>query len=134
MEKNTPLNMINILKNPAVKIGLIAVASALLLGAGYFGLRKFLADRQRMMAFSSYRPRLETAPRNSREVRTYTQKELDEMRKKGTLPSNLKQPYVPPAATTAGQDAVQRSLKTLDEINRINEMNRRLQEQQQRRQ
>lgn len=61
---------------------------------------------------------------------TYTQKELEEARKSGKMAPGMPQPYT--STNAAGDAAVQRSMRTLEEINRINEMNRRMTEQQQR--
>ena len=108
-------------------IGLAVISAAYFLG------RKFLRDRESAMNFE---PRVvrqiqrQVGPQTT--TRTYTAQELEEARKKGKLPTGMNQAYTPPNAS--GDAAVQRSLKTLDEINRINEMNRRLTEQQQRNQ
>lgn len=104
---------------------------------GSYGVtKKFLMDRVRLSVTSLRgtaikRQTLPTPNQPSRTERTYTQKELEEARKKGKLPPEMRQPYMPPA-NTAANDAVQRSLRTIEEINRINEMNQRLMDQQRR--
>ena len=110
----------------------LAVAGAL--GGGYVVFQKVLADRQAAMNYNAPRARPPEQPGEGREVKTYTAEELEKLRKEGKMPREL-QGHTPPANPTAQSDAaVQRTLRTLDEINRINEMNRRLMEQQQRNQ
>lgn len=102
-----------------------------LLGGGFWLVKKLLQDREAVL---SYIPPNRAIPLHNsgqpqREVVTYTEKDLEEMRKKGITPPGVKQPS---QAVTNNEAAVQRSLKTLEEVNRINEMNRRIQEQQER--
>src|SRR5947207_152120 len=93
---------------------LLAVGTSLILlvGSIYLLVRKFLRDRESAMGFE---PRVvrqiqrQTGPQTT--TRTYTEKDLEEARKKGKLPAGMNQPYTPPNA--AGDAAVQRSLKTL---------------------
>jgi hypothetical protein len=93
--------------------------------------KKLQRDREAAMSYTPPAPvTRETRP--VRETHTYTAEELAEARKTGRPLPGARQPSMPPSAVNPGNDAVQRSLRTLDEINRINEMNRRLQEQQQR--
>ena len=107
-----------------------AVLGASFVTGGYWLVHKFLTDRDKIL-LSAFRPRVTATPKaGERETKRYTQKELEEARKKGELPPGLRNPpYQPPVQS---QDAVQRSLRTVEEINRINEMNRRMMEQQQR--
>ncbi len=103
-----------------------------LIGTGvYFLIRKYNRDVRNAMNFEPPVQRVisQTGPQTT--TRTYTEKDLEEARKKGKLPPGAL-PSNP--ATAAGDAAVQRSLRTLEEINRINETNRRLIEQQQRQQ
>ena len=108
----------------------LAGGLVLVLVTGYFLLARFLHDRETALGFDRMRPEFNRAGKNQR---TYTAKELEDAQKKGLLPKNqpFTQPYQPPN-TTNNDAAVQRSLRTIEEINRINEMNRRLQEEQQR--
>lgn len=109
------------------------VATGLTAGS-YLLLDRFLRDRQAVLTRHSLPPRpVYDRPnvQNGRQVKTYSAKELEEARQKGRLPSGSQQ-NLPSQSNLAQQDAVQRSLRTLDEINRINQMNQRLLEQQQR--
>jgi LPS O-antigen subunit length determinant protein (WzzB/FepE family) len=123
-------------QKPAKKIAwilLLGVIGLGLISAGFVLLNKFEKDRMSAMNFEPQkmtpRPNL---PSNQPVTRTYTKEEIEEARKSGKpLPGLPKNQVMP---NTTGEDAVQRSLRTLDEINRINEMNRRLLEQQQRQQ
>ncbi|MCB4757317.1 MAG: hypothetical protein LHV69_09885 [Elusimicrobia bacterium] len=117
-----------------LKLLLVPVIFSIVLTFAYFTMKKFLRDRQAVEGYGLMRrPFSQERPAaGQKEVRTYTQKELEEARRKGQLPGGVRQPYLPPPTTTAGEAAVQRSLRTLEEINKINEMNRRLQEQQRR--
>lgn len=110
------------------------LSGSVLVGA-YFGVKNFLDDRQAILSHKPVPPRpildrVET--RDGKQVKTYTAKELEELRKKGQLPPGVAQPYVPNQANMANEAAVQRSLRTIEEINKINRMNQQLAEQQQR--
>ena len=114
-----------------IAIGSMAAVVALLLMGGYFALKKFLTDR--LMA-ENYRQRPDFTRRlitkNGQTTRTYTQKELETMRRTGKTPPNM--PVLPPQGPSSSDAAIQRTLRTLDEINRINQMNQKLMEEQQR--
>jgi hypothetical protein len=118
--------------NKRVFIGVVLALAAV--GAGsYFMIKKLQKDREAALSFippSQPRP-IAMPPSQKRETVTYTQKDLEEMRKKGTVPPGVAQPPAQMPQNT-GEAAVQRSLRTIDEVNRINEMNRRIQEQQER--
>ena len=93
-------------------------------------LNKFLKDREAARHFSprsNFRPQQIQTPNS--ETREYTAEEIEKARKEAKLPPGLKLPPQPPQVNT--HDEVQRSLKTIQEINKINEMNRRLMQQQQ---
>jgi hypothetical protein len=113
----------------------LAVIGAAILAVGlliYGASWKFSHDRESAMNFQPHETRVRVERSTSQPVtHSYSAKEIEEARKSGkklpgmnTLPPNL--------PNNSGEEAVQRSLRTLDEINRINEMNRRLIEQQQR--
>ena len=106
-----------------------------LTAGGYVLFRQFLKDRQQALGYEDRPAEARTWDQErrmpeDRTVRTMTPKQLEEARRKGTIPQNYVPP--PPQNTTANDAAIQRTLRTIEEINRINEMNRRLQEQQQR--
>jgi hypothetical protein len=109
----------------------LSLSLGILLLLAQFVLKKFKIDKQSAMNFEK-RP-VETRIETTQPVtRTYSQKDIEEARKRGQkLPGVYTPPTLPNAA---GDAAVQQSLRTLEEINRINEMNRRLNEQQQRQQ
>jgi hypothetical protein len=121
------------MRNRLVFIGVLAGLAAAV-AAGYFLVRKLQKDREAVLSYiPPDRPQpLQNSGLPKRETVTYTEKDLEEMRKKGVPAPGVKPPIGPPAAGTSGEAAVQRSLKTLEEVNRINEMNRRIQEQQER--
>src|SRR4051812_35250193 len=108
----------------AVYYAVLAGFLALVTTAAYYALARFLRDRQTVMSELN-RPTVETRTRSG------TQRETPAERARRVAQSG-QQPGGGPAAAAAGEAAIQRQLKTLDEINRINEMNRRLQEQQRR--
>jgi hypothetical protein len=109
-----------------------AVAGGMILG-GYLVTKKFLRDRAMAMNYrrdwDGFQNRVNDFSTH-REVKTYTQKDLEEARKNGKRLPTSHQPPTPP--TNPSDAAVQRSLRTLEEINRINELNQRLLDQQQR--
>ncbi len=114
---------------------LISVVVAGFLGGVYLLSRQILDDRKVAMAFQEKPLELpafgkeERLP-DGRTIRTYTSKDLEEAKKRGKgsgLDATRPDPF-----PTANDAAVQRSLRTIEEINRINEMNRRVAEQQQR--
>ncbi len=110
----------------------VTVAAVSVAAGGYFLFRKFERDRASAMNFREMPPPnlAERTTTDGRATKTYTQKDIEEARRKGQrLPG---QPYTPPQSTTANDAAIQRQLQTLQEINRINELNQRLQDQQQR--
>ncbi len=109
----------------------VGIASALTLTAGYFLFAKFLDDRARAQGFNRPMVRSPQALHDGRQEKVYTAEEIEEARRKGQLPPTATAPNIP-QPNAAHNAAVQRSLRTLEEINRLNEMNRRLQEQQQR--
>jgi len=117
-----------------LRIGALALGATALLLIAYGASRKFIHDRESAMNFQPHQIHTQVERESGKPVtRTYTQKEIEDARKQGKkLPGLTNLP--PNLPNQAGQDAVQRSLRTLDEINRINEMNRRLMEQQQRNQ
>ena len=118
------------MKKP-LKIGLITGLVLVASGAGaYWFVQRARADRQAVMAFQGLpTPRPATPTTSTRTVKNYTPEEIEEARKNGkTLPDMQNSP----AQSNAMNDAVQRNLRTLEEINRINQMNQRLMEQQDR--
>jgi hypothetical protein len=120
------------MKNRLVLIGvLVAVAGAV--AGGYFLVRKLQKDREAVLSYiPPTRPQpVQTNPTQKRETVTYTEKDLEAMRKKGITPPGVAQP-AGQMPQNSGEAAVQRSLRTIEEVNRINEMNRRIQEQQER--
>lgn len=111
---------------------LLLIIICAVVAAVYVATRKFEHDRTSAMTSPSHT--FQTREESSRPqtvTRTYTQKEIEDARKNGK-----KLPGLAPTNLPGGQAdaAVQQSMRTLDEINRINEMNRRLIEQQQRQQ
>jgi len=75
---------------------------------------------------------LRRTPSSKEPVRkVYTQKELEEARRRGDIPKTMAQPYIPPAQNP-NDAAIQRTMRTIDEINRMNQMNQRLMDQQRR--
>jgi len=128
MEKNRYNPLMNMRKK-VVFFTLLAWVLALSLWGVYIGFQKFLKDRQGTANFTPPKTTIRRQTPQGTQVQRYTPEELEKARKEGTLPPGLKQP---PPPTNHANDAVQRSLKTIQEINRINEMNRRLMEQQQR--
>ena len=98
-----------------------AVSTALVTGS-YLVLQRFLEDRQSAIS---------TPRRESLSASTHRQPGTGEKNSQG---KNVQRPAGLPGQTAAdaGQAAIQRQLKTLQEINNINEMNRRLMEQQRR--
>jgi hypothetical protein len=111
-----------------VVLGVLAVA----LGAGFWLYQKLQSDREAVLSYiPPNRPvRVQDSRTPQRQTVTYTEKDLEEMRKRGLNPQNVRPFGAPPAPPPSNEAAVQRSLKTLEEVNRINEMNRRIQEQQ----
>lgn len=113
-------------------LGIFAIVATAITSTAYFTMKTFLEDREGLLLQDEtpLRPQNEAQP-NRNETKTYTAEELEEMRKQGKLPVG----YQPPTQNQmiqANEAAVQRSLKTLEEINRINQMNQQLMEQQQR--
>jgi hypothetical protein len=100
-----------------------AVSTGLVTGA-YLFLERFFQDRQSAL-FSPHPRESENVQR--RENRNGSQSTT-------TTGKNGKRPNELPGQTAAeaGQAAIQQQLKTLQDINNINEMNRRLMEQQRR--
>ena len=111
---------------------LLTIACLILAGAVYLGLKKFRQDRDKARSFEprALRP-LSPAPQPQQTTHTYTREELEEARRKGVAVPGAKAPALPPPGSPA-QAAAEQSQRTVQEINRINEMNRRLMEQQQR--
>jgi hypothetical protein len=117
------------------KIILFSIIFLTILACSTFMVKKIKRDRQTAMnykppVFNPVSSRTTTGPASH--TKTYTKEELDEMRKKGKSPEGIKQPYTPPQPNTANDAAVQRSLRTIEEINKINDMNQRLLDQQRR--
>lgn len=112
-------------------IAAFAAVACLLVWGSYLLVGRFLSDRSATALYDEPRP---PAPRRQAPVTTeYTLDDLEAARKKGELPRGMVPPAQPvPPPHTSGHEAIQRSLRTVEEINRINEMNRRLMEQQQR--
>lgn len=111
----------------------VAVGLVVVIAGVYLGTWKFFQDREAMRGYKDPLERQVERRRQEQPVtttRTYTAKELEEARKTGKLPKNMQTAPGPNQAAIANEAAVQRTLRTLDEINRVNEMNRRLQEQQ----
>ncbi|MFN0118093.1 MAG: hypothetical protein ACKVQC_07380 [Elusimicrobiota bacterium] len=119
------------MKPKLVFFSILSVAILSLTIGSYFLFKKILKDRQLAAQFNM--PISRNIPINgNRQVTTYTAEDLEKMRKEGKLPQNaVPQPYIPPNNYQSQNDAaVQRSLRTLEEINRTNELNQRLMEQQ----
>ena len=109
----------------------VSLFGILLIFGSYMFLKKFLSDRQRVSGFSTRPNRVRhTVKGPNQNSKTYTPEELEKARENGTLPPGMKQMPLPP--TQLPTDHIQRSMRTLDEINRINRMNQQLMEQQQR--
>lgn len=102
---------------------LTAALSLVTLGA-YALLAKFLGDRQTAMS-DTRRPTREQIAR--RELRRRGAVDAAQAQRPGAAGQPVQR-----SPADAGQAAIQRQLRTLEEINRVNEMNRRLMEQQQR--
>jgi hypothetical protein len=105
-----------------------------LVGGAYLLVKRFQRDRQEALGFrpADDRHPFETGTTSDgKTTHTYTTEELEEARRTGKLPKSA-DPKGVSSAEAANQAAVQRSLKTIEEINRINAMNQRLIEQQQR--
>lgn len=115
--------------------GLISLLVLGILAGGSFWLvSKVRRDRLSVMNYAPMNHtvvRRETQTPNGRDVKTYTAEELEKARKEGKLPKGMQQ-IQPPSAAQANDAAVQRSLRTIEEINRVNALNQRLMEQQQR--
>ncbi len=109
------------MKNRVISFAAFAAVLAALTYGAYKLTERFLADRQQAIARVS---------RSERVERTAT---ASPVRKpvNGTVPAPITAP-AGSAATASGEAAIQRQLKTLQEINRLNEMNRQLMDQQQR--
>lgn len=107
----------------AAALAAFALISASVVTGAYLFVQKFLTDRQSAM-FEPEKPKPTVARRETR-----TSGPGNAATKNGTRPAGGPPPQT---ATEVGQAAIQRQLQTLDEINKINEMNRRLMEQQQR--
>lgn len=118
------------MKKCAQRITVITLIMVTLTTAAYVLAKKFFHDRTQALLGNQPPITRKFINNSGTTTRTYTQKEIDEARKKGTPPVDIKQPYMPPTQT--GDEAVQRSLKTIEEINKINEMNQRLIDQQRR--
>jgi hypothetical protein len=106
-----------------------------LTAGGYFLTKRFIAERQALLMpmTRAQRPGGFVSPRRPvTQTRTYTREEIEKARKEGKSLPGLTQPGAVPAANTAGEAAVQRSLRTLDEINKINQLNQGLLVQKQR--
>src|SRR5436853_4638597 len=104
----------------ALPIFVFAVVATSLVTGVYLATRQFLKDRQSAIADHPLTPGA-----TARRVET----------RNGTRPTTQAGPHpietLPgQTAAAAGQAAIQQQLKTIDDINRINEMNRRLMEQQ----
>lgn len=117
-------------RNRIVIILLLALGLTALTGTAYVLFRKFLSDRE---AAQGLHPADQEVIRRVQKYRRgerkpMTGEELEQMRKRGESPKNAN-PAVPAPQPNLGADAAQRSLKTIEEINRINEMNRRLMQQ-----
>lgn len=112
---------------------IVLIIGALVLSA-YVLVARFLKDREKALGFTQPLPLVldqRNLPRT--ESKTYTAEELEKARREGKpLPGMAQQPYRPPTGTVPSDDATQRSLRTLEEINRINQLNQRLIEQNQR--
>lgn len=106
----------------AAALAAFALVSASVVTGAYFFVQKFLADRNSAL----YEPGRPKPSLTRHETRTTT------TRPHGAAQSGAPGAPPPQSAAEVGQAAIQRQLQTLDEINRINEMNRRLMEQQQR--
>ncbi len=119
------------MKNKGVLIGIVLALVGAVVG-GVFLVKKIQKDREAVLSYipPTLPQPLTTAPQSTHKTVTYTEKDLAEMRKKGITPPGVAQQQAPQQNT--GEAAVQRSLRTIEEVNRINEMNRRIQEQQDR--
>jgi hypothetical protein len=116
-------------------LGVFALVLTSLTTFTYFFLKNFIEDREEILTqadFELHSPKTNTIPMNRSEVKTYTAEELETLRKQGKSPEGMSQTFNQNQAIQANEAAVQRSLKTLEEINRINQMNQQLIEQQQR--
>ena len=115
----------------AVLIVLFAGMGVAALFGGYYLLAKFLKDRRSALTFRNVENRTTIEyrfPKNAEEQKTPSREELQ---RKGQEPAGLRRVATPPPPPT--QDAaIQRTLRTLDEINKINQTNQRLLEQQRR--
>jgi hypothetical protein len=112
----------------------MVLVAGLVLGGAYLLVEKLLRDRQSAMNFKNPKERFlnDQNSLNTPQTKTYTSQELEEMRKKGQkLPGGMQQ-VLPQTNSAYNESASQRSLRTIDEINRINEMNQRLMDQQRR--
>ncbi len=116
------------MNNKFVRVGVVVLIGVAILCSMYFLFKRLLRDRNAAMAYHEHPiRRADTSAQGTRTVKTYDSKNLQEARKKGDAPANTA--AIQPNTMN---DAVQRNLQTLDEINRINQMNQRLMEQQER--
>ena len=109
-------------KRAAALVIFAVIATSLVTGA-YLLLERFLQDRQSAMSHLRRPDRTSSLRRNSTGATTVPG---------GDASRRNPNPGGPPPVHNTGEAAIQRQLKTLEEINRINEMNRRLMDQQQR--
>ena len=113
------------------KIGSLALVLIGLIAGSYYLFKRFLRDRQSALNFEKQKITiLDRSAKSTRETKIYTQEELEKMKREGKLPRGVNPAPTLPPGTNAAEN-VQRTLRTVEEINRINEMNRRLMEQQQ---
>jgi hypothetical protein len=118
------------MNNKFIRIGLGVFIGAAVIGSSYLVFRRIVKDRAAAMSYREHPARSVATPTSPvRTVQTYTAQDLEAARKNG---KNLPAEQNPAAQPVATNDAVQRNLQTLDEINRINQMNQRLMEQQER--
>lgn len=114
---------------------IFGVAATTMTAISYFALKNFIQDREELLSMGSEPLELSKQKNDlghGREVKTYTAEELEDLRRQGKTPQGLPPQYNQTQAIQANEAAVQRSLKTLEEINRLNQMNQQLLEQQQR--
>ncbi len=112
---------------------IFALVATTLTTTAYFGFKTFLEDREELLLQNDVpiQP-MKNQPLSTRQTKTYTAEELEDLRKQGKSPTGIQQPGLPHQTMSNNEAAVQRSLKALEEINRINQMNQQLMEQQQR--
>lgn len=112
-------------------MGILFGGAAVLWGS-YLLTAKFLKDRNRTLSYVPPAQMGRRTPSSQGPVRkVYTQKELEAARKRGEMPRPMAQPYIPPAQNP-NDAAIQRTMRTLEEINKVNEMNQKLMDQQRR--